>query len=273
MTPNATTNAVTRTCVITGGTEAAIHPLPMAAFANMMALSKRNDEPERASRPYDKGRDGFVLGEGAGLVVLESAEHAQARDARVYAELAGAGMSADSHHIAQPDPSGAGAVKAMRFALADADLDTSDVTHLNAHATSTPAGDLAEAIAIRTAFGDDTGQVAVTSTKSMTGHLLGGAGAVESIAAILALHHRVAPPTINVDDLDDEVDLDVISGQQRALGDGPLAAWRFGACDDGNQPSSRSPCREARARGRSAKPEPPVDLLLRPGFGHALEPG
>ena len=210
--------------VVAGGTEAAIHPLPMAAFANMMALSKRNDEPERASRPYDKGRDGFVLGEGAGMVVLESAERAQARSARVYAELAGAGMSADSHHIAQPDPSGAGAVKAMRFALADADLDTSDLPHENPHATTTPAGDLAEAIAIRTAFGDATGEVAVTSTKSMTGHLLGGAGAVESIAAILALHHRVAPPTINVDDLDDEVDLDVISGQPRALGDGPLAA-------------------------------------------------
>jgi 3-oxoacyl-[acyl-carrier-protein] synthase II len=165
-----------------------------------------------------------VLGEGAGLVVLESAEHAQARGARVYAELAGAGMSADSHHIAQPDPSGAGAVKAMRYALADAGLDPSDVTHLNAHATSTPAGDLAEAIAIRTAFGDAAGGVTVTSTKSMTGHLLGGAGAIESIAAVLALYHRIAPPTINVDDLDDEVDLDVISGQPRRLGDGPLAA-------------------------------------------------
>ena len=210
--------------VVAGGTEAAIHPLPMAAFANMMALSKRNDEPERASRPYDKGRDGFVLGEGAALVVLESAEHAQARGARVYAELAGAGMSADSHHIAQPDPSGAGAVKAMRKAIADGGLEPSAVTHVNAHATSTPAGDLAEAIAIRTAFGDATGQVAVTSTKSMIGHLLGGAGAVESVAAILALYHRVAPPTINVDDLDDEVDIDVVSGQPRPLGDGPLAA-------------------------------------------------
>ncbi|HEU0213073.1 MAG TPA: beta-ketoacyl-ACP synthase II [Jiangellaceae bacterium] len=210
--------------VLAGGTEAAIHPLPMAAFANMMALSKRNDEPERASRPYDKGRDGFVLGEGAGLVVLESVEHAEARGARVYAELVGAGLSADSHHIAQPDPSGAGAVKAMQNALADAGLQSGDVRHLNAHATSTPVGDTAEAVAIRIALGEAAGRVAVTSTKSMTGHLLGGAGAVESIAVILALHHRMAPPTINVDDLDDEIGLDVVRGEPRPLGDGVLAA-------------------------------------------------
>jgi 3-oxoacyl-[acyl-carrier-protein] synthase II len=210
--------------VLAGGTEAAIHPLPMAAFANMMALSKRNDEPERASRPYDKGRDGFVLGEGAGMVVLESVEHAQARGARVYAELVGAGLSSDSHHIAQPDPSGAGAVKAMRNALVDGGLDAGDVRHLNAHATSTPVGDTAEAVAIRIALGDAAGGVAVTSTKSMTGHLLGGAGAVESIAVILALHHRTAPPTINVDDLDDEIGLDVVRGEPRSLGDGVLAA-------------------------------------------------
>ena len=210
--------------VLAGGTEAAIHPLPMAAFANMMALSKRNDEPERASRPYDKGRDGFVLGEGAGLVVLESVEHAEARGARVYAELVGAGLSADSHHIAQPDPSGAGAVKAMQNALADAGLQSGDVRHLNAHATSTPVGDTAEAVAIRIALGEAAGGVAVTSTKSMTGHLLGGAGAVESIAVILALHHRIAPPTINVDDLDDEIGLDVVRGEPRPLGNGVLAA-------------------------------------------------
>jgi 3-oxoacyl-[acyl-carrier-protein] synthase II len=210
--------------VVAGGTEAAIHPLPMAAFANMMALSKRNDEPERASRPYDKGRDGFVLGEGAGMVVLESAEHAEARSVRIYAELAGAGMSADSHHIAQPDPSGAGAIKAMRNALDDGDLEPADVRHLNAHATSTPVGDIAEAVAIRIALGDAAGNVAVTSTKSMTGHLLGGAGAVESIAAVLALYHRTAPPTINVDDLDDEIGLDIVRGESRPLGDGTLAA-------------------------------------------------
>jgi 3-oxoacyl-[acyl-carrier-protein] synthase II len=210
--------------VVAGGTEAAIHPLPLAAFANMMALSKRNDEPARASRPYDKGRDGFVLGEGAGMVVLESVEHAEARGARVYAELVGAGLSADSHHIAQPDPSGAGAVKAMQYALVDGGLDAADVRHLNAHATSTPVGDIAEAVAIRIALGDAAGGVTVTSTKSMTGHLLGGAGAVESIAVILALHHRTAPPTINVDDLDDEIGLDVVRGEPRPLGDGVLAA-------------------------------------------------
>jgi 3-oxoacyl-[acyl-carrier-protein] synthase II len=210
--------------VVAGGTEAAIHPLPLAAFANMMALSKRNDEPERASRPYDKGRDGFVLGEGAGMVVLESAEHAEARGVRIYAELAGAGISADSHHIAQPDPSGAGAITAMRNALDDGDLEPADVRHLNAHATSTPVGDIAEAVAIRIALGDAAGNVAVTSTKSMTGHLLGGAGAVESIATVLALYHRTAPPTINVDDLDDEIGLDIVRGESRPLGDGTLAA-------------------------------------------------
>jgi 3-oxoacyl-[acyl-carrier-protein] synthase II len=210
--------------VVAGGTEAAIHPLPLAAFANMMALSKRNDEPARASRPYDKGRDGFVLGEGAGMVVLESVEHAEARGARVYAELVGAGLSADSHHIAQPDPSGAGAVKAMQNALVNGGLAAADVRHLNAHATSTPVGDIAEAVAIRIALGDAADGVTVTSTKSMTGHLLGGAGAVESIAVILALHHRMAPPTINVDDLDDEIGLDVVRGEPRPLGDGVLAA-------------------------------------------------
>ena len=210
--------------VMAGGTEAAIHPLPLAAFANMMALSKRNDEPARASRPYDKGRDGFVLGEGAGMVVLESVEHAEARGARVYAELVGAGLSADSHHIAQPDPSGAGAVKAMQNALVNGGLAAADVRHLNAHATSTPVGDIAEAVAIRIALGDAADGVTVTSTKSMTGHLLGGAGAVESIAVILALHHRMAPPTINVDDLDDEIGLDVVRGEPRPLDDGVLAA-------------------------------------------------
>jgi len=210
--------------VVAGGTEAAIHALPMAAFANMMALSKRNDEPARASRPYDKGRDGFVLGEGAGLIVLESAERAEARGARVYAELAGAGMSADSHHIAQPDPVGAGAIKAMRGALADGGLEPGDVRHINAHATSTPVGDIAEAIAIRTALGAAAADVAVSSTKSMIGHLLGGAGAVEAIATILAVHDRTAPPTINVDDFDDEIELDVVRGEPRQLGDGPIAA-------------------------------------------------
>jgi 3-oxoacyl-[acyl-carrier-protein] synthase II len=210
--------------VLAGGTEAAIHPLPMAAFANMTALSSRNDEPERASRPFDKARDGFVLGEGAGVVVLESAEHATGRGARVYAELAGAGLSNDSHHIAQPDPVGAGASRAMARALDDAGLQASDIVHINAHATSTPTGDVAESIAIRAVFGDATDGIAVTSTKSLTGHLLGAAGALESIATILALYHRTMPPTANVDDLDDEIRLDVVRGQPRELGAGQLAA-------------------------------------------------
>ena len=210
--------------VVAGGTEAAIHALPMAAFANMMALSKRNDEPQRASRPYDKGRDGFVLGEGAGIVVLESAEHAAARGARVYAELAGAGISADAHHIAQPDPVGTGAIAAMRGALADGGLAAGDVKHINAHATSTPVGDIAEAVAIRSALGSAAADVAVSSTKSMIGHLLGGAGAVEAIATILAVQHRTAPPTINVDDFDDEIELDVVRHEPRSLGAGQIAA-------------------------------------------------
>jgi len=208
--------------VVAGGTEAAIHPLPMAAFGNMMALSRRNDEPERASRPWDKARDGFVLGEGAGMVVLEAAEHARARGARVYAELVGAGLTADGHDMVQPDPSGQGAARAMREALRDGELTPADVVHINAHATSTPQGDVAEAVAIRAALGAAADGVAVTSTKSMTGHLLGAAGAVESIATILALHHRQVPPTVNFDDPDDEVDLDVVHGEPRRLPDGLL---------------------------------------------------
>ncbi len=210
--------------VVVGGTEACIHPLPLAAFAAMMALSKRNDEPERASRPYDKGRDGFVFGEGAAVLVLESAEHAAGRGARVYAEVAGAGLTSDGHHIAQPDPQGRGAGRAMTMALADADETPERVVHLNAHATSTPQGDLAEALAIRAALGDAADRVAVSATKSMTGHLLGAAGAVESVATVLALHHRSAPPTINLDDPDDEVGLDVVTGVPRPLPDGPLVA-------------------------------------------------
>jgi 3-oxoacyl-[acyl-carrier-protein] synthase II len=210
--------------VVCGGTEAAIHPLPIAAFANMQALSRRNDEPERASRPYDKGRDGFVYGEGAGVLVLESAEHAAARGTRVYAEVAGVGMTSDAHHIAQPDPVGAGAAQAIADALADAGLDPADVAHVNAHATSTPQGDVAESVAIRTALGDAADRVAVSATKSMTGHLLGAAGALESIATVLAVTHRTAPPTINLEDPDDDVDLDVVSGTPRALPAGDISA-------------------------------------------------
>jgi 3-oxoacyl-[acyl-carrier-protein] synthase II len=166
--------------VVVGGTEAAVHPLPMAAFANMMALSKRNDAPTAASRPWDLGRDGFVLGEGAGVLVLESQEHAAARGARVYAVAAGAGITADSHDIAQPDPAGAGAARAIVRALSEADLSPTDIRHVNAHATSTPLGDVAEATALRATLGQATDDIVVTATKSMTGHLLGAAGALES---------------------------------------------------------------------------------------------
>jgi 3-oxoacyl-[acyl-carrier-protein] synthase II len=210
--------------VVCGGTEAAIHPLPIAGFANMQALSRRNDEPERASRPYDKDRDGFVYGEGAGVLVLESAEHAAARGARVYAQVVGAGMTSDAHHIAQPDPVGAGAAQAMSDALLDAALAATDIVHLNAHATSTPQGDVAESLAIRTALGDATDGVAVSATKSMTGHLLGAAGAFESIATVLAVAQRTAPPTINLENLDDDVHLDVVRDSPRPLPAGDVAA-------------------------------------------------
>ena len=210
--------------VTAGGTEAAIHPLPLAGFAAMQALSTRNDEPERASRPYDKGRDGFVLGEGAGVVVLETLEHARARGAKVYAEIAGTGISSDAHHIAQPDPVGAGAARAMAQAVRSAGAQPSDVVHINAHATSTPVGDVAEVAAIRRALGDASDGLCITSTKSVTGHLLGAAGAVEAIATILALHERTAPPTANLDDPDDDVSLDVVRGEPRQLRDGELLA-------------------------------------------------
>jgi 3-oxoacyl-[acyl-carrier-protein] synthase II len=210
--------------VVAGGTEAAIHPLNLAAFAQMQALSTRNDEPERASRPYDKGRDGFVLGEGAGIVVLESLEHARARGATVYGELAGAGITSDAHHIAAPDPVGRGATRAMQMALKSADLTPADIVHINAHATSTPVGDIAEAHAIAAVLGDDLSKACVSATKSMTGHLLGAAGAIETIATVLALYHRKAPPTANLDDPDDDIKLDVVSGEARTLPEGPLAA-------------------------------------------------
>jgi 3-oxoacyl-[acyl-carrier-protein] synthase II len=195
--------------VLAGGTEAAIMQLNIAAFAAMRALSTRNEEPERASRPFDKGRDGFVLGEGAGMVVLESAEHAARRGARVHAVAAGVGYSADAHHIAQPDPDGSGVVLAIRRVLADGGLNPDQVTHVNAHATSTPAGDAVECQAIAAALGQAAGGVVISATKSMTGHLLGGAGAVESVAAILALREGVAPPTINLEDPDDDAGLHI----------------------------------------------------------------
>lgn len=210
--------------VVAGGTEAAMHPMPIAGFAAMQALSTRNDDPEGASRPYDISRDGFVLGEGAAVIVLESEEHARARGARIYAELAGVGMSADAYHITAPEPEGAGAARAMLEAIATAGATPADIAHINAHATSTPVGDVAEANAIRRAFGELAGAIPVSATKSMTGHLLGAAGSLEAIFTILALHHRLAPATINLVDLDPEVGLDVVRGSHRTLPEGELLA-------------------------------------------------
>lgn len=210
--------------VVAGGAEGAIHPLCIAGFAAMQALSKRSDNPGAASRPYDTDRDGFVMGEGAAVIVLESFEHAVARGARIYAEFAGLGMSADGHHIAAPEPEGAGASRAMTEALDRAGLSPADIVHINAHATSTPVGDVAEANAIRRAFGSAADGMAVSATKSMTGHLLGAAGALEGIFTILAVHHRLAPAAINIDNLDPAVDLDVIRGAHRTLPDGDIAA-------------------------------------------------
>jgi 3-oxoacyl-[acyl-carrier-protein] synthase II len=209
---------------VVGGAEAVIHRLPMAAFGAMMALSRRHDEPERASRPFDKARDGFVLGEGGAVMVLESLEHAEARGARIYAEVAGVGVSADSHHIVQPDPEGRGNATAMREALADAGIAPSELTHVNAHATSTPVGDVAEAVGIRTVLGDAAAGIVVTAPKGALGHMLGAAGVAESIATVLSLHHRVVPPTANLDDLDDEVGLDVARKEPRKLAEGALTA-------------------------------------------------
>jgi 3-oxoacyl-[acyl-carrier-protein] synthase II len=213
--------------VLAGGTEAAIHPLPMAAFANMMALSKTgtaNDaDPTTVSRPWDTARDGFVLGEGAGALVLESEEHARARGATIYAQVLGAGITADSHDIAQPDPEGRGGTRAIKRALVEADVDGSTIGHVNAHATSTPQGDVAEGLMLHAVLGSHANEVVVTSTKSMTGHLLGGAGALEAVATVLALHHRQVPPTINLDDQDPAVDLDIAT-KVRDLPVGDVAA-------------------------------------------------
>ncbi|MEV4561155.1 beta-ketoacyl-ACP synthase II [Kitasatospora sp. NPDC049285] len=211
--------------VVAGGTEAAVHPLPIVAFSNMMAMSKNNEDPEHASRPYDKARDGFVLGEGAGVVVLESAEHAAARGARVYCEAVGQGLSSDAHHIAQPEPTGAGVARAIDDLFARNDIDRSEVVHVNAHATSTPQGDTAEIKALRRTLGEHLDHVAISATKSMTGHLLGGAGGIETVATVLALHHRLAPPTINVVDVDDDIDADIVRDEPRKLPvDGRIAA-------------------------------------------------
>jgi 3-oxoacyl-[acyl-carrier-protein] synthase II len=210
--------------IVTGGVEAAIHQLPMAGFAAMKALSTRNDDPARASRPYDADRDGFVLGEGGGVLVIEEYEHAKARGAKIYCELVGQGLSSDGYHIAAPDPDGSGVQRAIKFALENANLSTKDIVHLNAHATSTPAGDVAEANALRKALGVDADHVAVSATKSMTGHLLGGAGAIESVFIVKALQERLAPPTINIDNLDPAVTIDVVRDKPRQLPSGQIAA-------------------------------------------------
>jgi 3-oxoacyl-[acyl-carrier-protein] synthase II len=195
--------------VIAGGSEAAIMALNIGAFAVMRAMSTRNDEPERASRPFDKGRDGFVLGEGAGVLILESLEHARARNARIYAVAAGAGYSSDAHHISLGAPDGEGVTFAIKQALRDAGVTPEQVVHLNAHATSTPQGDTLEAMAIQHALGEAAGGVVVSATKSMTGHLLGGAGAVEAVASIMALVDKTAPPTVNLDEPDDDLGIDI----------------------------------------------------------------
>jgi 3-oxoacyl-[acyl-carrier-protein] synthase II len=194
--------------VVTGGAEACVHPLPLAGFAQMRALSTRHDEPQAASRPYDKGRDGFVLGEGAGVMVLETEAHAAARGARVHGHLAGVGLASDAHHVTAPDPSGAGAARSITAALRDAGVGPQDVGHVDAHATSTPLGDLAEARALNLALGAH--RPPVTAPKSCTGHLLGAAGAVEAIAAVLALRSGVVPAIRNLDDPDDEADVDMV---------------------------------------------------------------
>ncbi|MGI5327339.1 beta-ketoacyl-[acyl-carrier-protein] synthase family protein [Actinomadura nitritigenes] len=211
--------------VICGGTESCIHPLQMASFGRMRAMSTRNDEPARASRPYDKNRDGFVLGEGAAMIILESEEHARARGARVQGVAAGCGYSNDAYDIVLPDPSGGGQAKAMQRALADAGLRPEDIVHINAHATSTPSGDVAELNSIKAGLGEEAAaKVAVTATKSMTGHLLGGAGALESAFTILALRDGLVPAVANLEDLDDDVDLDIVRDEPRKLADGPAAA-------------------------------------------------
>ena len=209
--------------VIAGGCEAAIHALPLSAFAAMHALSKRNDDPAAASRPYDTDRDGFVMGEGGASLVLETEEHALARGAKIYAELAGGAVTSDAYHITAPDPEGSGAARAVLATLKQAGAELSDVKHINAHATSTPVGDIAEYNALKRVFGDLLPNIPVTATKSSTGHLLGAAGAVEAIFTILALHEGVIPPTINLTNQDPEIPLDVVTGHRTIDGDNALA--------------------------------------------------
>lgn len=210
--------------VMCGGAEAAIHPMPMASFSAMQALSKRNDDPEHASRPYDIDRDGFVMGEGAGALVLEAEEHALARGAHIYAELAGTSVTADAYHITAPDPEGLGATRALKAAMFDGLIQPEDVVHVNAHATSTPVGDKPEYTALRAALGNRLDEVCVSATKSQMGHLLGASGAVESVLTVLAVQERKAPVTINLENQDPEIPLDVVTGSPRELPAGQIVA-------------------------------------------------
>ncbi len=216
---------------ITGGTEAAVTPLSMAGFSAMKALSTRNDTPEQACRPFDRDRDGFVMGEGAGILVLEELEHARARGAKIYAEIVGYGLTCDAHHMTNPAPGGEGAARAMRLALKDAGLQPGDVQHINAHATSTPVGDIAEVQAIKSVFGEHAPRLAISATKSMTGHLLGGAGGIATVATALAIHHGWVPPTLNLDNPDPECEgLDFVphKGRQMAVEAALVNAFGFG---------------------------------------------
>jgi 3-oxoacyl-[acyl-carrier-protein] synthase II len=209
--------------ILAGGTESCIHPITIASFGSMQALSKRNDDPATASRPYDVDRDGFVMGEGAATIVMETEEHALARGAKIYAEIAGGGVTSDSYHITAPDPEGRGAARAVYAALAQAGATVDEVTHINAHATSTPVGDIAEYKALLAVFGDRVHSIPVSATKGAHGHLLGGTGALEAIFTILAVKERLAPPTINIANLDPEIPLSV-GGTAQPLGDGPQLA-------------------------------------------------
>ncbi|UQN30628.1 beta-ketoacyl-[acyl-carrier-protein] synthase family protein [Brachybacterium kimchii] len=219
--------------VVCGGTEACVHPLPLAGFANIRALSTRTDDPEHASRPYDVDRDGFVLGEGAAILVLESEEHAKARGAKVHAYVAGRGMASDAHHISAPLQDGQ--AHAISEAVEDAGITAADIRHVNSHGTSTPLGDIGELQAVRQALEDETDQIVVSSTKSMTGHLLGGAGAIESLFSVLALRERLAPPTINIENLDPETPMQIAQNSPVALPEGDIAvlnnAFGFGGHD------------------------------------------
>ncbi|WP_287497082.1 beta-ketoacyl-ACP synthase II [Pandoraea sp. CB10b_02] len=203
--------------VLAGGAEATVSPLGIGGFAAMTALSTRNDDPVTASRPWDRDRDGFVLGEGAGVMMVEEYEHAKARGAKIYAEITGFGMSADANHMTAPCEDGDGALRAMKNALRDAGLNADAVNYVNAHGTSTPLGDIAETVAIKRLMGDDARKVVVNSTKSMTGHLLGGAGGLESVFTVLAVHHQKSPPTINIFNQDPECDLDYCANVARDL--------------------------------------------------------